>query len=94
MLIGSMCEQRPRFAENMLRKAGVPEDGRLAAAFSRMRREDFVGPPWLIREPRGYREALSDDVSPLGPSRWCRRLRSEPHSAAILPASSRFFISL
>lgn len=56
-------EQRNLFAARMLAKAGVPSGGRLLEAFSRIRREDFLGPPpWLIASHGGYRNALSNDA--------------------------------
>ncbi|SSC72372.1 unnamed protein product [Ciceribacter sp. T2.26MG-112.2] len=66
MLAGSTMEQRRHYAVRMLQKAGVLSDDRLADAFSRVRREDFLGPPpWLIQERGGYREAPSHDVATL-----------------------------
>lgn len=66
MLAGSTMEQRRHYAVRMLQKAGVLSDDRLADAFSRVRREDFLGPPpWLIQERGGYREAPCQDVATL-----------------------------
>ena len=66
MLAGSTMEQRRHYAVRVLQKAGVLSDDRLADAFSRVRREDFLGPPpWLIQERSGYREAPCQDVATL-----------------------------
>jgi protein-L-isoaspartate(D-aspartate) O-methyltransferase len=53
---------RQIYARQMLAKAGIASDERLAAAFSAVPRELFLGPPpWVYSDVRSYREMASKD---------------------------------
>lgn len=53
---------RQLFARHVLAKAGVTDDPALLAAFARVAREDYLGPPpWFYNDFSRYRELASDD---------------------------------
>ena len=53
---------RQIYARQILAKAGVSADARLFAAFAKVPREQFVGPPpWVYNDFRNYRELASTD---------------------------------
>ncbi|WP_117194208.1 protein-L-isoaspartate O-methyltransferase family protein [Rhizobium terrae] len=53
---------RQLYARQILAKAGVAQDDRLLAAFAKVSREKFIGPPpWVYSDFQGYRSLASED---------------------------------
>jgi protein-L-isoaspartate(D-aspartate) O-methyltransferase len=53
---------RQIYARQILAKAGVGSNERLMAAFAKVPREDFVGPPpWVYSDFQNYRQIASED---------------------------------
>jgi protein-L-isoaspartate(D-aspartate) O-methyltransferase len=62
MDIGNVPDYRRIYAQQILAKAGVDKDPRLLAAFARVLREHFVGPPpWIFNDLTSYRQLPSAD---------------------------------
>jgi protein-L-isoaspartate(D-aspartate) O-methyltransferase len=61
-----MAVVRRAYARQMLALAGAGDDEQLERAFSKVRREDFLGKtPWRLSVGFGYRDLPSDDPVPL-----------------------------
>lgn len=62
MAFGDEPIHRQIYARQILAKAGVAKDDRLLAAFAKVPREDFIGPPpWVLSDFQTYRQLASED---------------------------------
>ncbi|MBW6420579.1 methyltransferase domain-containing protein [Rhizobium sp. XQZ8] len=62
MAFGDEPIHRQIYARQILAKAGVAKDDRLLAAFAKVAREDFIGPPpWVLSDFQNYRQLASED---------------------------------